>query len=320
MCLSMSTNNVYNIEHDGMIDLIIDILNTLSKYIANPSKETLDTLKSILMEIYKNIKKKLPDNPAEDFVSFLQIISEWIDKKFIDIKKPIYANHNFQIPKLSNNLNNALKQLEKSFDIFIPLVPKSCTIVIKKIIGIILKIITECVTLIVIYKYILTYNLSKLNSPEKYNFKDMQLNAVSHTIAYCLIPKLETFDNKQFAHLKPYVKKISLRYDAKEYDSALVAISSTIEGLLNVYAEKYFNRKNQIMPIGTKLKKLFEMQHIKPIIDDYMLTAFRNIYDHRSYNVHANKINLIDKNIVTLSLYILAIVNASVRYLIDITE
>ena len=316
----MTINNLYDIEHDIMTDLLIDILNMLSKYITNLSKETLDMFKSILMETYKNFKNELPDNPKEDIISFLQTISKRIDKKFTNIKKPIHANHNFQTPHLPDRLNNALKQLEKSLDIFILLMPKSCKIIIKKIIKIIIKIITECVSLIVIYKYILAYNLSKLNSPKHYNSKDMQLTDIVHEIAYYSIPKQETFDDEPFVHLKPYVKKISLRYDEKEYADTLTAISSTMEGLLNVYVEKYFNRKKQPKHINDKLKKLSEMQYIKPIIDDYMLTAFHNIYNHRSHNVHANKINLIDKNIVTLSLYILAIVNFSVRYLVDIAE
>ena len=53
----MTINNLYDIEHDIMTDLLIDILNMLSKYITNLSKETLDMFKSILMETYIKILK-----------------------------------------------------------------------------------------------------------------------------------------------------------------------------------------------------------------------------------------------------------------------
>ena len=148
---------------------------------------------------------------------------------------------------------------------------------------------------------------------------NIKLDDTLHELVFDLVPKPKSFNNNIFSYLKPRAEAMVSLYEDNHFPSAALECNVVIEGLLDINSN-HMKKKMKNASTFEKLNKLSAMSYFNIILDDEFKNAFKKIRKYRNGVAHPKKYYNRDKNIATLSFYMLILINFIVRTNINMSN
>ncbi len=297
--LDGASTETENMSNAAIKNIFVPLQKTLtfftdSPYLKHNSNEPM-------LEVIINIINK--------FLLFIQEIINELDKKYVRDK-------NFVI---SNKLKQSILRFKKSMNRYVILLPKLKQEPVTQLISRITYLLQKVLESFGIFKYIMDETLYQLEKPASYNAKNLHIDDALHEFIFDMTPNLDSFDESPFLNLKNHVKEMRELYCDGYFSSSAIQCIVVIEGLLNINL-KHMKKNVKPKTIANKLNMLSENRHFDIIFDDQFKEAFIKIKKYRDDSAHPNPYYNSDKNIATLSFYMLILINNSVRTNIQMSK
>ena len=269
--------------------------------------------------------------------SFKHVISFWQSSsdtfiqnlKLISIEfHNVYNTLTNELPKKEQDvIKNILKKVIDMFDRFvtsfkeiIDILPNSLQKLIKDIWWTIRNLLENFLKFYFALHYNLRHNLKKLKKPSEYNAYNLDLSEKLHDFAFKLIPPTEEFNTKPFSILQSRIKKLKKYYGEKDYQTSFIYVTQITDGLLKINYDAFNPTCIHKFPtMQKKLDALFNENQISAFHDPEIIKGVSKIWKYRNDVVHGEYFDHIDKNLVTIHMYIMVMIYVLVKYNADIS-
>ena len=302
-------------------NLFINLLDHISDGTENLSDEDIQKISKPmqgLVELYiENPKLKYTSN------ELLLKITNHIDEGLSNIQEMVdelnkYHNESINF-KISDELELSISRFKKSMNRYVVLFSKSIQKSIIQLFTRLIQLIQKIMVSFHIFKYMLDEQLHNLQEPKMYNSEDLHIDDTLHELVFDLVPKPKSFNNNIFSYLKPRAEAMVSLYEDNHFPSAALECNVVIEGLLDINSN-HMKKKMKNASTFEKLNKLSAMSYFNIILDDEFKNAFKKIRKYRNGVAHPKKYYNRDKNIATLSFYMLILINFIVRTNINMSN
>ena len=262
----------------------------------------------------------------ESVISFWQPLSETFRHNLKSVSIEFHNVYNTLTNELSkkeqDDIKNILKMVIDMFDRFatpikeiINMLPNSLQKLIKDIWQTIRNLSENFLKFYFALHYNLRHSLKKLKKPSEYNAFNLNLSETLHNFAFALIPPTEEFNAEPFSILQSRIKKLKKYYGEKDYQTSFIYVTQITDGLLKINYNT-FNPTciHKFPPMQKKLDALFNKNEISAFPDPEIIEGVSKIWKYRNNVVHGEYFDHIDKNLVTIHMYIMVMIYALVKY------
>ena len=314
--------NEHNDEYFKLTNnLCINLLDHISDVTENLSD---DHIQEFFKAIQEGIEihfedPKLKYTLNELLLKIINNINEWLlaTQDMIDeLNKHYVENINF---KISDELEFSISRFKKSMNRYVVLFSKSTQKSILQLLVRLIHLIQKIMISFHVFKYVMDEQLYKLEEPKIYNSEDLHIDDTLHKIILDLVPNPNLFSNDIFSNLKVHVEEMLSLYNDDHFPAAAMECNVVIEGLLNINSN-HMKKKIKNGSTFEKLDILSAIPYSDMILDNRFKNAFRKIRKYRNDVVHPKQHYNSDKNIATLSFYMLILINGIVRTNIHTSE
>ena len=247
--------------------------------------QNLKLMSTEFHNVSNTLTNELPKKEQDIIKNILKKVTDMLDRSVITFKKII--------DMLPNSLQKPIKNAWR---------------IIRNLLEIFLK-----------FYFALHYNLKrslkKLKKPSEYNAYNLHLSEELHDFAFTLIPSTEEFNTKPFSILQSRIKKLKKYYDEKDYQTSFIYVTQITDGLLKINYNAFNpTRIHNSPPMRKKLDALFNENEISAFHDPEIIEGISKIWKYRNDVVHGEYFDHIDKNLVTIHIYIMFMIYALVKY------
>ena len=163
----------------------------------------------------------------------------------------------------------------------------------------------------IVLHYTIKHNVAKLKKPTEYRDSKLQLDETIHQIAFSILPTSDAFDDAPFSVLKSRIILLRKYYKEKDYKTSFVYIGQIIDGLLKINYKNRNKKSTSKILKRDKLSSLFPKQNL--LFDPDVIDGLKKTWEHRNVAAHGDDFDYIDKNLVTVYMYLLFMIYVIVK-------
>ena len=220
--------------------------------------------------------------------------------------------------KKQNEVENIMVRFALLFDRISPIIKQFTSGMsesTQKIIHNFCKIIRDLLEIMlkfyIVLHYTIKHNVAKLKKPTEYRDSKLQLDETIHQIAFNILPTSDAFDDAPFSVLKSRIILLRKYYKEKDYKTSFVYIGQIIDGLLKINYKNRNKKSTSKILKRDKLSSLFPKQNL--LFDPDVIDGLKKTWEHRNVAAHGDDFDYIDKNLVTMDMYLLFMIYVIVK-------